>query len=91
MICALSAFILTAFPINFTHAQVPDIPEPVCVSVPGIPCPDDTLISKEQPSTPVSDIAKNISKLFDYLSKNINEIIKDILGGIRNIFDGLRK
>ena len=42
IISILLVFILTTSAVNFTEAQVPKVPEPTCVPVPGIPCPGES-------------------------------------------------
>ncbi len=88
----LLTFILIISATNFTEAQLlqPNIPEPTCVPVPGIPCPNETKTTQTLKKTSTPD-TQSISKLFDYLSTNINQIINDLIIGVRNIFDGFRK
>ena len=97
IIIILAAFALTVAAAGFAQAQVPDVPAPTCVSVPGIPCPgeSDTAASPAgQPAEPAEkatpDITQSISDLFNYLAANINRIINDITQGFRNIYDGFR-
>lgn len=87
----LSAFILTVPGVNFTKAQVYDIPPPTCVPAPGIPCPDDWKTNQtsepQQPTTP-SDI-NSAKQALDNLVKNINNIMNSIKTGAKNSLDYL--
>lgn len=88
----LSVILIT--PIGFIRAQVPSVPEPVCVPVPGIPCPSETAVAPTpKPFETPSNLAKNFNKAFNdllkiagiYASKIINSI-EDILDAIKKIF-----
>lgn len=82
--------------VGFAQLNIP-IPEPVCVSVPGIPCdnnnnePAKKTIVKNQNNKDLENFQKNASKLYKYLSENIKKIKEDIIKGWQNIYDGLRK
>lgn len=87
----LSVIILNT-PIVFAQNYV--IPEPVCIDTPEIPCPGrGNSYEQAQKSTSVidTDVPTGFSKTFDSLVKNLNKVINDLMGGFRNIFDGLRK
>lgn len=99
IIVILPVFIFFASAFNFAKAQVPTVPKPTCMEVPGgPPCPKDwkTNILPEQPSTPLSNLKKNANQIFsDLLNAKdkliiVGKIITDkILGQIVNTFNDI--
>lgn len=88
-------YILTVLAANIATAQVPSVPDPVCVPAPGIPCPDDlnTAPANETP-TPPSTPEKSGSQTFNDLAKSLEKMISgtadQIYGGLTSIFDGVK-
>ena len=93
---------ITPFSIKAQNLPTFDIPEPQCVSVPGIPCPDDKNIDisklQKTQTQPVLGSKNNSSKTFEYLISNIGKLklklkndYLDLRNKFFNFFDNLKK
>lgn len=90
-VAILLSIIALNTPIVFAQDFV--IPEPACIETPGIPCPDrnGSYEKAQKPTSAVNrDVPTGFSKVFNFLSKNIDKVVNDLRGGFKNIFDGLR-
>jgi hypothetical protein len=88
-IIILSVFGLTVSAVNLVEAQVPTVPTPKCVSVPGIPCPGENTqpIQKSKSITTPEISSKTFNDLLKSWNKFINNTIEEIMFALEIIFD----
>ncbi len=89
----ISALILTAPAANLTNAQVPIVPPPTCVRVPGgPPCPGDWKTNvKTETNQPVSSKKNTSRNQLEQMTKKLNELMMEVMLGFRHTADDIRE
>jgi hypothetical protein len=94
-VVVLSFFLFYGTAINFSGAQVPVVPSPTCVDVPGIPCPNHktagSLQKPQSPAVPETGESQTFNGFVNSgeWSKRLGGIANQTAEILRNFFDGI--